>query len=373
MEFTAVRKDFSSALAKAQGIPEQKNLTSVMANVLLESVGKDTVRLTAQSYEVSLVTTFPAEIKVEGRMALSGRSLFDASRMLPDAPVKLKSMENDWAELVAGRTEYKVPGILPDNLPDRQEPKTTDQLTVPGDLLLEMSERVGFAMSSDEGRPNLNGILMKVEPGDDGVGVEMVATDGHRLACLKRQVGPAGIEQAMGVIIHRKGVNELKRFLADHEGDVTVGFQRNAVVFQVENGYLLVRQVELEYPDYKRVLPSEFKWTFTIGRTEFIRAVQQAAVVLSAEKTPLVKLSVEEGRVQISAQDPDKGDAHAELDIEYNGEPLDISFNNRYLQEALNVLPGKEVTIRVKDLSSASSLTTGEDEGILQLVMPVRV
>ncbi|MBL6974094.1 MAG: DNA polymerase III subunit beta [Deltaproteobacteria bacterium] len=373
MEFIAAKKDFNTALNKAQGIPEQKNLSSVMANVQLESVGKESVRLTAQSYEVTLVTTFPAEVKTEGQMALSGRSLFDASRMLPDAPVTLKAMDNDWAKLVAGRTDYKVPGILPANLPERQEPKITDQVKVSCDLLLEMSERVGFTMSADEGRPNLNGICMKVASADGGVRMDMVATDGHRLSRLSRLVENAKVEQALEVIIHRKGVNELKRFLADVDGDVTLGFQRNAVVFLVESGYLLVRQVELEYPDYMRVLPDEFKWSFTVDRSEIVRAVQRAAVVISAEKTPLIKLTLEAGRIQIMAQDPDKGDAHSEVDLEYTGEPLEIAFNNRYLIEALNALPGKEVTVKIKDHSSATALVSPEDEGILQLIMPVRV
>ena len=115
-------------------------------------------------------------------MALSGRSLFDATRMLPDAPVQLKGLPNHWADLVAGRTEYKVPGILPENMPDRVPPQTTDQVLVGRELLAEMVDRVGFAMSADEGRPNLNGIYMKVEPKKAVARVEMVATDGHRLA-----------------------------------------------------------------------------------------------------------------------------------------------------------------------------------------------
>lgn len=373
MEFVATKKDFNSAMSKAQGIPEQKNLSSVMANVLLESAGKDSVRLIAQSYEVTLVTSFPAEVSSEGQMALSGRSLFDASRMLPDAPVRLKALENDWAELMAGRTEYKIPGILPSNLPERQEPKTTDEVQVPRDLLLEMADRVGFAMSSDEGRPNLNGIYVKLEPTSDGVTMEMVATDGHRLARLSRAVEKAKVEKTLGVIIHRRGVNELKRFLADVDGTVNVGFQRNAVVFQVESGYLLVRQVELDFPDYMRVLPDKFQWEFTVDRSDIIRAVQRVAVVISAEKTPLIKLSLESGRIRILAQDPDKGDAHSEVDLDYTGDPLEIAFNNRYLVEALNALPGKEITIKVKDLSSATGLTSPEDEGLLQLIMPVRV
>ena len=373
MEFVAAKKDFTTALAKAAGIPEQKNLSSVMANVLLESAGPETVRLTAQSYEVTLVTTFPARVGAEGSMALSGRSLGDATKMLPDAPVALKGLPNHWADLVAGRTEYKVPGILPENMPDRQEPQVTDRIDVPRALLIEMAERVGFAMSADEGRPNLNGIYMRLEPSGDAARIEMVATDGHRLARLVRKVDGVGETHPLGVIIHRKGVQELRRFLDESDEKVSVGFQRNAVVFSVASGYLLVRQIELEYPDYHRVIPPDFKWRFTVDRAEFTRGVQRAAVVISADKTPLVRLKLDPGRLQILAQDPEKGDAHSEVDISYDGEPLEIAYNNRYLLDALSAVPGQEVMLAVRDLSSATVISSSQDEGILQLIMPVRV
>jgi len=374
MEFIAAKKDFTAALAKAQGIPEQKNLSSVMANLLVESAGPDTVRLTAQSYEVTLVTTFPARVGVEGRMALSGRSLSDAARMLPEAPVALKAMPNHWAELTAGRTEYKVPGILPENMPERQEPATTDEVRMPRELLLEMIDRVGFAMSADEGRPNLNGVFVRFDAAEGGVArVEMVATDGHRLARLVREVSAEGLGQALGVIVHRKGVAELKRFLDGVDGDVTVGFQRNAVVFRVATGYLLVRQIELEYPDYQRVVPADFRWRFTVDRAELSRAVQRAAIVISGDKTPLVRMKLEPGRLQVLAQDPEKGDAHSELDIGYDGESLEIAYNNKYLLDALNALPAGDVALQVKDLGSATVVQCPDDPGILQLIMPVRV
>lgn len=371
MEFIAAKKDFASALARAQGIPEQKNLSSVMANVLLESVGEDQVRVTAMSYEVTLVTTFPAKVTMEGQVALSGRSLFDAAKMLPDAPVTMKPLPNDWADLSAGRTRYRIPGVLSSNMPERQDVNVTDEVSLSKELLVEMVDRVAFAMSSDEGRPNLNGINLRVEPAEDGTRVEMVATDGHRLAQLVRHGGESRIEQPMSVILHRKGVVELKRFLESENGPVSLGFQRNAVVFRVATGYLKVRQIELDYPEYQRVIPSSFTWTFAVDRQDLVRAVQRASVVISSDKTPVVRLILEPKRLQIVAQDPEKGEAHTEIDLDYSGEKLDIIYNNRYLLDAVNALPGDEVVFSVRDLGSATRLTAPADEGTLQLIMPI--
>ncbi len=373
MEFTAAKKDFASALAKAQGVPDQKNLTTALAHVHLKSEGPSAVRLTAQCYEATISLTFPAEVTKPGELALSGRSLFDAARMLPEAPVMLQSLDNDWARLCAGRTDYKIPGMSPENLPERKVPKPTDSLRVPVSLLLEMVERVGFAVSTDEGRPNLNGIFMKVEPDGGEVQLEMVATDGHRLARLIRRIHLSGqVARPLGVILHRRGVQEMRRFLTDEEGDVVVGFQRNAASFEIPSGYLFVNQIELEYPDYVRVLPTTFRWVVSVPRADFIRAIQRASVVLTGERGPVVRLSLKPGRLQTFAQDAAKGDAQDEVDVDYDGEPLDIAFNPRYLLEALNALPGEMTTLSVKDLGSAASLTSPSDEGVLQLIMPIR-
>jgi DNA polymerase-3 subunit beta len=373
MEFVAAKKDFASALMKASGIPEAKNLSSVMANLLLESVGEQTVRLTAQSYEVTLVTTFAAQVVDGWRMALSGRSLVDAARMLPEAPVRLRSTPNHWADLSAGRTEYRVPGIIPENMPEAQEPQTSLEVRLPRDLLVEMVDRVSFAQSVDEGRPNLNGIFVKVAPQGDAARIEAVATDGHRLSRMVRTVESAGLTEPVAAILHRKGVTELKRFLDDETGLVTVGFQRNAVVFRVPTGFLLVRQIELEYPDYNRVIPTESRWRFQMDRAELQSAVNRASVVISSDKTPLVRFKLDSGRLQIMAQDPERGDAHSEIDLGYEGEPLEVSYNHKYLQDALKALPGASVVMSVKDQSSATLLSSVDDDGLLQLIMPVRI
>lgn len=373
MEFTAAKKDFLSALQKIGGIPEQKNLSSVMAHVLLEDDGPEAVRLLAQSYEATMQVRFPAKIAQPGRLALSGRSLLDAGRMLPEAPVHLKAQPNYWADLVAGRTEYRIPGILPENIPTPMPLPVSLEVSLPRDLLLEMVDRVGFAMSQDEGRPNLNGICLKVQPEGDGLRLEAVATDGHRLARMIRLVEGAALTEPVTGILHRKGVGELRRFLEGEKGNVLVGIHRSAVFFRIDGGHLMVRQIELEYPDYLRVIPTEHRWRFEADRTEMIDAVNRTMVMLGSDRTPLVRLRIEEGRMTVSAQDPDRGDARSELDIAYEGEPFEICYNNRYMLDALKALPGPIVLFFLKDLQNATLIRTTQDEGLLQLIMPLRV
>ncbi|HOD06570.1 DNA polymerase III subunit beta [Myxococcota bacterium] len=373
MDFTAAKKDFALALAKAQGIPEQKNLSSVMANILLESVGSEAVRLTAQSYEVTLVTVFPAHVAQEGRMALTARSLTERARMLPEAPVNLKLMDNLWASLSVGQRSSTIPGTLPDNMPEVSEPNPNVELTVPRDLLLEMVDRVGFAMSMDEGRPNLNGINISVVPDGTSVQVDAVATDGHRLSWLSRTLeGVEGAER-VSAILHRKGVADLKRFLEGYEGMVRVGFLRNAVVFRIDSGYLMVRQIELEYPEFRKVVPSGFRFSVDIDRDELISAVRWTLPSIAQEKTPLVRLKFEPGSVTVMARDPERGDASTSVDVAYEGESFEIAYNNRYLLDALSAMGDKSVRLSIKGEASASLLTSTGDDGLKQVIMPVRI
>lgn len=373
MEFTAAKKDFALALAKAQGIPEQRNLSSVMANILLESVGPEAVRLTAQSYEVTLVTTFPAHVAKEGRMALTARSLTDRARMLPEAPVNIALMENQWATLSVGQRSSTIPGILPDNMPDVTAPVTTVEVFLPRHVLLEMVDRVGFAMSMDEGRPNLNGINISITSGDNSVSIDAVATDGHRLSWLNRLVEVSGPVERVSAILHRKGVSDLKRFLEGVEGNVKVGFLRNAVVFTIDSGYLLVRQIELEYPEFRKVVPAGFRFSVDIDREELVSAVKWAQPSIAQEKTPLVRLRFEPGKVVVMARDPERGDASTSVDVNYDGEVFEIAYNNRYLLEALSAMGEQMVRLSIKGEASASLLTSPGDEGLKQVIMPVRI
>lgn len=373
MEFIASKKEFMSALTKAQGIPEQKNLSSPMANLLIESIGTDTVRLTAMSYEVTMTTSFPAKVEEGGQMALCSKSLVEAARMLPEAPITLKSSPNEWAILCAGRSEYRIPGILPSSMPERLVPQATDHICLSKELIMDMVDRVSFAMSSDEGRLYLNGVFLLVDPSPNGTRIESVATDGHRLSRMIRFVGVADIPQTLKVIIHRKGVSEIRRFLDDGPQEVTIGFQRNAVTFLVPNGYLYIRQIELDYPDYMRVFPTEFKASFLVDRAELIKTIQRASVILSPDRGPVVRFKIEPEILVISAQDQQRGFFKAELNIEQvAGEQIEIAYNYRYALEALNALRGEKVTFGIKDHQSATRIESPTDEGVTQLIMPIK-
>ena len=369
MEVVVQKKDLNKVLTKIQNIPEQRNLASPLANCILECQDKSGIKVSAQSYEAEIEVLCPAEVLQEGLLALSARSLFDAVRALPDAPITIKSEPNHWASVVAGRTKIKVPGVDPDTMPARRTPNPTDILRLPVSLAGEMFEAVAFAMSTDEGRPNLNGVFLKV---DENETVEAVATDGSRLARMVKKVEGKYMGKPVGVIVHRKGIIEMRRFLEQEDGEVEIGFERENITFRTPQGFLLVRQVELEFPDYKRVLFGEARWKFSTLKSELLDDVRRTSVVLSSERLPVIQMALEPGRLLLSAKDPDKGEAETDIDCEYEGEPFDIRFNSKYLIEGLSAMPGQTVRFEIREQALVTALTTPEDEGVLQLLMPIR-
>lgn len=373
MEVTVSKKEILSTIRRAQGVPEQKNQASVMAHVLLETLDDSTIRMVARSYELTLVTAFAGEVQIQGKLALSASSLFDAVRMLPDAPVKIVGEENHWARLEAGRTMYKVPGIVPDSFPELDEIESDVRVSMPAEDLLEAVDRVAFAMSQDEGRPNLNGVFMKLTSSQEGGGVaEMVATDGHRLARLRKPVSEVSAEPGLEAIVHKKGVSELRRFLADYGGEVELLFSASKVAFRTEYGFLSVQKIELEYPDYNRVIPTDMGWEARLQRGDLLDAVRRVSVVLTPDRTPAVRLEIRPGTMVVTASDPDKGQATSELDVEYEGGELSIPFNFKYLSDALTALDEGAVRIGARDPTSAVALRPDDSDDVLQLVMPIR-
>ncbi|MFH0983622.1 MAG: DNA polymerase III subunit beta, partial [Planctomycetota bacterium] len=144
----------------------------------------------------------------------------------------------------------------------------------------------------------------------------------------------------------------------------------NAVIFSVESGYMMVRLIELEYPKYMRVFPSEFKWTFVADRAELQRVLARVAVV--AEDNPAVRLKLEPGHMALTAWDPDKGEARSDMDVEYSGEALDIGLDNRFMLDALAALRGERVTISGVDIHRAVRVESPTDDGVTQIIMPIR-
>jgi DNA polymerase-3 subunit beta len=234
-----------------------------------------------------------------------------------------------------------------------------------------MIERTIYAASADETRYNLNGVYFEYVAETEKL--RMVATDGHRLAYVDRNVGAAfqGMEQ--GVIIPRKALVELKRLVDEEDADeVQIGFEGNNGLVQKRGVTLVMRLIEGEFPNYRQVIPQQLMHHLVIPVDSLTHALRRVAI-LSSERSRAVKLELTPGLLRLSSNNPDLGEAQEELDIDYAGEGLTIAFNARYLLDCLAALTAKEVRLSLQDQGSPTQLIPTDDEDTLAVLMPMRI
>jgi DNA polymerase III subunit beta len=234
-----------------------------------------------------------------------------------------------------------------------------------------------FAVSTDETRYNLNGVYFERVSGDRGPELRMVATDGHRLALAWRST-EAELGLKKGVILPKKGLGELKKLLqealesGEEKPDVRMGFVENSAVVARPRVTLVMRLIEGVFPDYKQVIPKQGEKAVKLGRVRFLETLRRISL-LSSDKAHAVKLDLGPGVLRVLSQNPDLGEAKEEVPVEYQGEPLRIGFNARYLTDVLQALSSADVVLELADDLSPGVLRPEGDDGYTAVIMPMRI
>ncbi len=368
MEIKAKRGDLLATLYWTQSIVERRNTMPILANVLIESQ-KNEIRVTATDLEVGVRGTIEAQVGKEGTVTVNAKKLYEIIREIPNEEINLKRLENQWVEITSGRSVFKVVGMDAREFPqfplvDSKTMSTTSAVTLKG-----MIERTIFAVSTDETRYSLNGVF--VEQGEGGK-VKMVATDGHRLAFEEQVLGPLGLSK--GVILPRKGLAELKKLLdSSAEGVISISLQENMALLTRGHVELFMRLVDGDFPDYTKVIPKGNPNIVKVEHEDLLQALRRVSI-LSSERYKGIKMEFSSAKVSISANNPDLGEAVEEIDAEYEGRPIAIGFNARYLLDVLTVLGGEgSINVELKDELSPSVIRKFGNEGYLYVLMPMRL
>jgi DNA polymerase III subunit beta len=368
MEFRIAAEELKRALYRAQGIVERKTTMPILSNVLVNAT-KSGVQITAFDLDVGIVSEHPAEVTKPGSLTLSAKTLFDIVQNLPEPQVTVRKLPNQYAELQSGSAHFKIVGMSPEEYPKLPKEESAHLVTVPGPVLLEMIRKTAFAISTDETRYILNGVFF--EPREGGK-VRMVATDGHRLALVERELA-GDFKLKGGVIIPRKGLHELRRLLDEApDAECALGFAENSALFRKPGLTMVMRLIDGQFPEYQRVIPKEGERKVQISRIRFTEALKRIAL-LSVDKSNAVKIGLTANQLRISSQNPDLGEAKDDLDVHYDGGDITIGFNARYLTDVLSVLENDEVSFELGDDHSPGVLHAPGDRTYTAVVMPMRV
>jgi len=374
MEITVSKFELLRELTATQGVVERKTTIPILSNYLFEATG-DKLSLTATDLDLSLRTSCVAKVKKDGACTIPARKLYDYVKLLPDADITIRLLENHWVSIRCGRSNTKMVGMARSNFPSLPVFPSAGVIKIPAAVLRSMIAKTGFAIASEESRYTLNGALMVLKPES----ITMVATDGHRLAHIERSGEKfEGVSGEMKTLIPKKAMDELKSLLdSGIEKDVeTIDFAKDesTLFFRVGPRLLTSRQLTGQFPNYEAVLPKDISKSIALHGEELGAAIARVAQ-FADERSRAVRLRLEKGELKISASSTETGESEDSIEVAYDGEPMAIGFNAQYLIDFIKATGSCEVKLELKDAQSAGQLrpAEGEDYKYRYIVMPMRI
>jgi len=364
----AAQEKFLGALQSVAGIVERRHTLPILANVLIRKEGAQ-IELTTSDLEIQVRTS--AELGGdEGSFAttVGARKLIDILRALPpDQTVTLAAAQNKLT-LTAGRSRFTLQTLPSEDFPlVNAAVDFGPTFSVPQKTLRDLVNQVHFSMAVHDIRYYLNGILFIAE----GKTLTLVATDGHRLAMAQSTLeNECPVKQE--VILPRKTVLELQRLLKDEDTPIEMRFAGNQARFNFSGMEFVTKLVEGKFPDYNRVIPKNHKNSVVVGRAPLLGCLQRAAI-LTSEKFKGVRMNIEPGMLCIVSSNAEQEEAKEELEIDYEGDAVEIGFNVTYLIDALANMSQEMVKLEVQDSNASALITIPDRTDFKYVVMPMRI
>lgn len=366
MKLSVTRDNLHAGLGAVSATIPTKTTLPVLSNILVEAEdGKLT--LSGTDLDISVSVTIEADVTEPGSVTVPARKFAEIVRELAAAPVHV---ETDGVEIriESGKSRFKLFGLAPDEFPGAPEIDFADSWKMDASLVQELISRTSFAVSTEESRPILNGVLWQLKP-DSAV---MVATNGHRLAKMTIELSGSGTPPETDLIVPPKALQQVQR-LFDDEGEIELAHSRNHLAFRSPSRLVYTRLIEGPYPNYQQVIPTDNDRIATANRDNLAAAIRRMAVVAS-DQTHRVRMSFEDGSLSFRVQTPDLGEAEEEMAVDYQGDALEIGFNANYLLEVLKYMPDDDVIMQFKAPERAATfLPASGAPDYLCLVMPLRL
>ena len=372
MKFVIERAHLLKALGHVQSVVEKRGTIAVLANVKIDAQG-DNVSFTATDMDLAIVEKVAGNISRNGITTVPAHMLYEIVRKLPDgAQIEItESDDGNKVSIRSGGSRFTLACLPVEDFPVMAEGELDHTFTLKAAECKALIEKPSFAMSNEETRYYLNGIYFHTAGSGTDKTLRAVATDGHRLARIEVAL-PAGAAGMPGVIVPRKVIYELRKILAESEGDVLISLSESKIRFVVGSAVIVSKLIDGNFPDYERVIPAGNDKILEVDRKLFAQAVDRVSVI-SNEKTRAVKLAAESGKLTLTATSTEHGAATEELDVTYSASPIEIGFNSRYLLEMLTNIEGDTAQFLLNDGASPAVVRDTTDVGALYVIMPMRV
>lgn len=362
MKFEIEKGVLANTIQIVQNVITTKAVLPILSNILIEA-GQDNIRLTATDLDIGISCVIPVSIQEQGVIALPAKRFGDIVRELPGDKVSITTKKNNLTIIETDNCQFKIIGLPGEEFPKLPEFKDKEAIRLEQAGLKQMLGLTSFAVSSDETRYILNGILFKINKNN----LIMVATDGKRLAIIERKL-KQDIDKNINIIIPIKTIQELSRNLKD-EGGVSLVLGENQAMFDLGRVVIISRLIEGEFPDYQQVIPPLSPHKISLDRQQFLLAVKRASL-LSTPDYQAIKLEIFKDKIVISKSTPDIGESREEINVGYPGKEMVIGFNPDYLIDVLKNLQEDMVEFEVTDSEKPGVIRI---DGYIYIVLPMRL
>lgn len=370
MKVAVDRSVLLKSLGHVQSVVERKGTIPILANIKLDA-SDEQMELTATDMDMAEVERLNAAIDAPGAVTVPAHMLYDIVRKLPEgAEVRLEEKDGNVA-ISAAHSRFSLPTLPVDDFPAMAEGDLAHTFVLSAAECRALVEKTRFAMSTEETRYYLNGVYLHTAEQDGVQVLRSVATDGHRLARIQVAL-PAGATGMPGVIIPRKTVGEISKLLEEGMGDVKISLSESKIRFVCGSAILVSKLIDGTFPDYERVIPQGNNRIMEVDSGALAKAVDRVSVI-SADKARGVKLSLDGGKLTLSASSQEQGHAQETLEVNYSAESMEIGFNARYLLDVLSQIEGGTVQFVLSESSAPALVRDTADVGALYVVMPMRV
>jgi len=376
MDFVINRKEFLKGLGLVQGITGRRTTLPILSHILLEWEN-NCLFITGTDLETGIKEELIASTKRSAKASVSAKKLYEIVRELPEGEIEVeKNDETNWITIRCEKSTFHLAGLDPEEFPSLPPYKIESFTQIPSKIFKDMIEKTVFAASNEESRYHLNGIFLVQNKKGDKDTLRMVATDGHRLSLVEREVQRIqGVDK--GVIIPKKGILEIKRMIGemDEEEKMDIYFTQTNGFFKIGKSLMIIRLIEGDFPEYEQVIPKNNDKKLLLDKDKVYGSLRRVSTMVS-ERGEGVKIQLKPNLMELSTFHQDFGDAMEEVDIFYDGPPFEIGFNVKYLLDALSVMDTDRVSMELKDEGSPCLIQptqSSETENQFCIIMPMRI
>jgi DNA polymerase III subunit beta len=372
MQFTIKKEAILHVLQRIQGLTGRTTNLAITRNVLIKA-SNDSITLTATDLDTGFEGKYPAVVTEEGVIAINSRKLYEIVRDFPSDEIHMLEIENRWLEIGNGTVQYNLVCANPDDFPETSFTEDIQYFEMESAALKKMIERnLMIASDPSDSRAHMNSSFFEKIYEDEASIIRLVSTDGSRLSLAESIIGKdSEIPSESGVLIPKKELNEVVKFL-DQDSTVKIGIEENRLVIKKDFETIIVRLVEGEFPAYGAIFNSEAKHIFKADREKLLMMLKRMSI-LSSQDYKGALFNFENNRLKVTTTNPEIGESKEEMDIEFDGDPLEISFNPKYFIETLNAIEDDKISARIIDNEKPCLVEGEKDRTFLSAIMPMRI